>query len=323
MQRQSDDRAYITAWLESRGRSIATFDPLSGDVSPRRYARIELSDGSRAIVASYPPDMLDACRRFEQTTELLEQARVRVPDILESDCERGLMLLEDVGSETLFDRRSRPLSDRAHLIDAAIASARRIASLPAADVSRLGPPLDEPLLWRELEQTIELFLHPRGLLGDAPSRTEASLARLCHALGGAPLVPCHRDFMARNLVPSDDGGVSILDHQDLRLGPPGYDLASLLNDSFFPPHEIEISWVAAVFPGSEQRLAYHRAAAQRTLKAIGTFTAFAHRGCHRHLPLVRPTLLRALHHLALAPETAGLGAEVRDRWSWFASESED
>src|SRR5262249_24021197 len=79
--------------------------------------------------------------------------------------------------------------------------------------------------------------------------------------------------------------VGVLDHQDLRLGPPAYDLASLLNDTLFPTPEVEAAFLAELAPGPEERLRYHRAAAQRTLKAVGTYAAFARRGA---TPALRP-----------------------------------
>ena len=62
-------------------------------------------------------------------------------------------------------------------------------------------------------------------------------------------MPCHRDFMVRNLMPlRGRRGLVVLDHQDLRLGPPLYDLASLLNDTLFPPPEAEEALLAAAAP---------------------------------------------------------------------------
>jgi hypothetical protein len=49
---------------------------------------------------------------------------------------------------------------------------------------------------------------------------------------------------------------------------------------------------------------------QRSLKAVGTYLAFARRGKLRHLPLVAPTLERALRFFPDLPETAGLGVAV-------------
>ncbi len=314
------DEAALASWLSDRGRRLERLDPLSGDVSPRRYARVALADGSRAIAAVYPAEVRDGCSRFERTTSLLRGASIPVPRVLESDCRRGLMLLEDAGPETLFDLRSRPLAERLPHFESAIAIAGRIAALPRQAVEAINPPLDGGLLLGELRQTIERFLAPRGLIGDGVTRQaiEAALAHLCEALASREPVPCHRDFMSRNLVPGASGGVTVLDHQDLRLGPPGYDLASLLNDSFFPPPEIEARLIAGAPAAAAEPDAYHRAAAQRTLKAVGTFAAFAARGFERHLPLIAPTLARALHHLALAPETSSLAPELERLWGPIA-----
>jgi aminoglycoside/choline kinase family phosphotransferase len=116
--------------------------------------------------------------------------------------------------------------------------------------------------------------------------------------------------MARNLVPAGGGSVAVLDFQDLRPGPPGYDLASLLNDSFFAPPELERRALASEAGRGVDELDYRRAVVQRGLKAVGTFLAFAARGKRRHLPLVEPTLARALAAAATVPETARAVAEL-------------
>ena len=112
----------------------------------------------------------------------------------------------------------------------------------------------------------------------------------------------------------------MLDHQDLRLGPRAYDLASLLNDSLFPPDELEAELVSAALPDAEGALAYRRAVVQRTLKAIGNYCDFARRGFDRHLRLVAPTLARASRHLATVPELAPVADALLPRWVGIHSE---
>jgi aminoglycoside/choline kinase family phosphotransferase len=313
----------IKAWLAASGHPIEAFTPLSGDISPRRYSRLALAGGTTAILAIYPAEIRAICPRFLATTDLLVEAGVRVPRVLAADCDRGAMLLEDLGDLTFADwavETDRPWSElRPYFVDA-LAQARRIASLPPEKVAELSPPLDRSLLEKELRQTWELFLEPRGLLGDSAETAAlaALLAELCARLAEDPAVPCHRDFMARNLMPlaptAKGPGVGVLDHQDLRLGPPAYDLASLLNDTLFPTPEVEESLLAQAAPSSDERLRYHRAAAQRTLKAVGTYAAFARRGATRHLPLIPPTLGRFLEHLHHLPEAAALAPRLAERF---------
>ena len=301
----------IERWLEELGHSPSGLEPLPGDVSARRYLRVETARGT-FVVTAYPPPLRAVCTRFLATGDLLRSAGLRVPEVLASDCRRGLMLLEDLGKQTLYDLRARSWQELLPYLERAIEDAGRIALLPPGSVAGLSPPLDRELLGRELEQTWRSFLTPRGLGGDerSTSRLRTALAELCQRLGEEPQVPCHRDYMARNLVPLADGRLGLLDHQDLRLGPPFYDLASLINDSLFPPPEL----VAELLGSSAGELGYHRAVAQRALKAVGTFATFAERGNRRHLELIPPTLGRALDSLLLLPESAEVAAHLAGRW---------
>jgi len=303
--------ADIERWLDRSGHPPSRLEPLAGDVSARRYLRAE-SSGRSLIVAVYPPTLRATCERFVATGDLLREAGLRVPSVVESDCRLGAMLLEDLGELTLYDLRSEPWSVLRPHLEQAVDDAGRIGELDPGAVAALSPPLDEPLLARELEQTWQSFLSPRGLGGGRRSTAElrAALAELCGRLGEAPRVPCHRDYMARNLVPLTDGRLGLLDHQDLRLGPPFYDLASLFNDSLFPPATLTGELLGTV----ADELGYHRAAAQRALKAVGTFATFAERGDPRHLGLIPQTLGRAREHLLLIPETAGIVGHLAARW---------
>ncbi len=305
------------AWhsLEPPPREV---QPLPGDVSPRRYFRVVLDDGITAILANYPEEVRAVCPRFLRTTGLLTAAGVRVPRVLAGDCDEGWMLVEDLGPRTLGEwGRGRPWSEVEGYFEHALEILRRVSRLPVGEVAALNPTLGRELLSRELAQTWEFFLEPRGLVSGPALAADlrAALDTLCASLGDEPAVPCHRDFMVRNLMPLPDGGLVVLDHQDLRLGPPLYDLASLLNDTLFPPPAAEEALLAKAAVSDDARRSYHRAAAQRCLKAVGTFAKFAHLGADRHVPLIAPTLARFVKHFSQIPEGAPLAARLREAWS--------
>ena len=312
------EQTELEAWLDGIGLRLTEFLQLPGDVSPRQYARLSFEDGVTAILATYPPEVEAVCPRFLNTTALLEGVGVRVPRVLAAACDRGWMLVEDLGPRTLGDFRGRPWSELSAWFEQAIDLAERIAGLPAELVAGLNPPLGFELMKKELAQTWDLFLAPRELTGGPAleSALRAALDEICAQLAAETPAPCHRDFMARNLMPLSGragGELAVLDHQDLRLGPPAYDLASLLNDTLFPPPELEEELLARV--PRIPRVHYHRAAAQRTLKAVGTYTSFARRGAERHLPLIAPTLARCLDHLGRVPESAGLAGDLGRTWA--------
>lgn len=298
-------RRELAAWLDEIGRPARRLTPLAGDVSHRAYLRVEQVRGGTAILAVYPDAMRDVCRRFARTTALLTGAGIRVPRILAGDCARGRVLLEDAGDETLYERYRDDPAAAAPWIERAAAMIDVFQRLPVAQAARLNPPLDGRLLGRELEQTWELLLEPAGLAGrgDRRRRLRAALDEICARLDGAPRVACHRDFMARNLIPAG-GELVVIDHQDLRPGPAAYDLASLLNDSLFAPAGLEDRLVARHLDGAADL--YRRCVVQRALKACGTYAAFARRGSRRHLRLVPATLGRAARQLVRLDEGRGV-----------------
>lgn len=306
----------IQAWLALQGLDVEHFRELTGDVSLRRYVRLT-SGGTSTILAVYPPEIRAACRNFLATTRLLSQAGVRVPRILASDCGQGLTLLEDVGSATLYDLRDTVGSGLAGYFWQAITDVERIQSIAVEKVAPLNPPLDRDLLWRELTQTWSSLFEPHGLCTDPGfSRVfEATLREVCRLLDTESPVPCHRDFMSRNFVPVEpQPELAVLDHQDLRLGPRHYDLASLLNDSLFPSEALEeeiLDHCLSAEPA--ERISYHRAAAQRTLKATGTYETFAQRGYPRHRKLIPETLQRAVRHLGHLPEATEIRSDLEKR----------
>ncbi|MEM7048715.1 MAG: phosphotransferase [Acidobacteriota bacterium] len=307
------DRALLATWLGSVGK-LEEVSTLAGDVGLRRYYRLSLGGFGSAVLATYPQALQGSYRRFERTTDIFEGLGIRVPRILLREPRQRWMLLEDLGPRTVYDLPFRWDVLEPYYRDA-LAIVERIATLPREAVAGLSEPLDRSLLERELNQTLEVFLQPAGLLdgGDHRRSVELAFSKLCDALAGDEVAACHRDFMVRNLVPLAGGRVAVLDHQDLRLGPAEYDSASLLNDSFFPEFGSDL------YGPRSHTAAFHRAAAQRTLKAVGTYAAFARRGNDRHLGLIPRTLERACDHLAAWPETAGFAARVRAPWAVAAA----
>lgn len=304
------------SWLAHLGVEASDLVLLTGDVSLRHYVRVWDASGETSIVAVYPTEIRAACRNFVITTQLLSEAGVRVPRILANDCESGFTLVEDVGSETLYDVRDteRVVTSLSSYFWRASEDIERIQRLPIEEVTQLSPALDGDLMWQELGQTWSCLLEPRGIVSDSvfARDLETVLEDLCKRFDRETFVPCHRDFMTRNLVPlSTIPEMAILDHQDLRLGPRFYDLASLLNDSLFPPDALEEEILNHHVGGdSEKRELYHRAAAQRTLKATGTYEKFALRGFDRHRKLIPGTIGRALRHLRYLPEVSGVIDEL-------------
>jgi aminoglycoside/choline kinase family phosphotransferase len=164
---QLPDSRVLHPWLAALGHEVQGARSLAGDVSPRRYFRLDLGDGKTAILAYYPATVREACARFIATTELLQSSSVPVPAILGSNCSAGFMLLEDLGTSTLYDRRGEDWASLMPYFEESLSLLRRIRGLPLETVKELNPPLDRDLLIAELRQTWEIYLTPRQLIGDS------------------------------------------------------------------------------------------------------------------------------------------------------------
>ena len=106
---------------------------------------------------------------------------------------------------------------------------------------------------------------------------------LCFELASRPRVLVHRDFHARNLMIHQTELV-IIDHQDARMGPASYDLASLVKDPYtaldqgaateLVEYFIELKAAARMTLDdvAEFRAEMELMTIQRMLKAIGTYS---------------------------------------------------
>ncbi|CAG4888600.1 aminoglycoside phosphotransferase family protein [Paraburkholderia gardini] len=237
----SDNRLdLLTTWLRPHadryGLELASLAPASSDASFRRYFRLAASSehGASLIAVDAPPP--EKCREFAQVAQLLAQAGVHVPRVLEVDFDAGFMLVTDLGTQSylraLTDAQGEPGSaiPRTLMRDALDA----LIHWQLASREDVLPPFDEAFLRREMELMPEWFIerhldqavddNTRGVL----DRTFALLVASARA---QPQVFMLRDFMPRNLmIATPNPGV--LDFQDAVHGPITYDVASLLRDAF-------------------------------------------------------------------------------------------
>jgi len=232
-------RAIFHAWFEPLTSSHhllpATLRPASADASFRRYFRVDSTAGVSFIVMDAPPDK-ENCRPFVTVQALMQAAGIRVPQIVDWNEAGGWMLLTDLGQQTALET-----------LDANQPQAAHTRYMQAVDIlldwqraSRLGvlPAYDAALLQRELQLFPDWYLarHRQYILKPAQQAVlERCFGLLIADNLSAPQVFVHRDFMLRNMVVGNDGGLGLLDFQDAVYGPVTYDIASLLRDAF-------ISW---------------------------------------------------------------------------------
>jgi aminoglycoside/choline kinase family phosphotransferase len=199
----------------------------------------------------------------------------------------------------------------------------------APHVTYTVPPFDGEAMLTEIGLMLEWYLPDRGVTPSEALRTEfiAMWRALLEAPLAAPKRWVLRDYHSPNLIwlPAREGiaRIGIIDFQDAVMGPPAYDVVSLLQDARIDvAEEIERTLLDRYiearakaddgFDAAEFGTHYAIMSAQRNTRLLGTFARLNRRDGKphylKHQPRIWGYLNRALAHPALA--------SVRD---WYAA----
>jgi aminoglycoside/choline kinase family phosphotransferase len=232
---------------------------MGGDASDRRYFRLTYGVfGERRTAVMMELAQAGPFIKSEEVTlyhdergelpflnihRFLAGLGMPVPKVLYANTDLGVLLLEDLGDNLLFDvaqaqvkERTKKLYQRAldHLVYLQIAGTAR---LDADCVASRQTYSTELFLWEFrhfFEYGIEARFHP--LPADARQELDDACRPWAARLAALPKVFVHRDYHSRNLMVRDER-LALIDFQDALLGPRTYDLASLLRDSY-----IDLGW---------------------------------------------------------------------------------
>ena len=247
----------------------------SVDAGHRSYWR-SAGSGPARIVMDSPPALEDV-RPWLHMRDLLENGGVRVPQVLARDVEMGFLLLEDLGGPTLAQVLDETNADT--YFDSAMTQLLQLQSItPPADMGAFG----EALLQRDAGLFEEWFLQRHlGLALDCGEVEHLQLVQrrlMDNALSQAQVLT-HRDFMPRNLMPTQPD-LAVLDFQDCVRGPIAYDPISLFKDAF-------LSWPLERVDGWLARYHQRAVAAGLPVPALDVFQRDADwLGVQRHLKIL-------------------------------------
>lgn len=287
----------VSNWV-GKTKKIHSVTRIPGDASSRKYYRIQSAEGKTYILMRMESFDAKEGTPFLIVQKHLQDSGVEVPDILDLDPVRGLILLEDLGDTTLLRKLQEVTTSdvERHLYEKVIDQLvhLQVFASPQSNDLRLEAfrlRFDhEKLMW-EVNYTMENFyqLYLKRNLPEADSKViREGMSEICHFLAAQPTVLTHRDFHSRNLMILESRWVMI-DFQDARMGPVQYDLASLLKDSYYQLEEAQVSllidyyiarYEAASGRGmdrAEFRYVFDLMSVQRNFKAIGSFASFLNR----------------------------------------------
>lgn len=270
-------------------------DWLAGDGSDRCYYRLRSKAGRPSYVLmqlsgsdaqALQADGYD----WINIATVLRDSGVPVPKVVEVLPKEASIIIQDYGDMTIETEALRLSAQKKALelkklylqLFDLIAT---MLSIPSTDSSVwCKRAFDAAKLHWEIEFFLRHYASPIAGLnfsGADKARFDSDALALAKYLSSHSLFFTHRDFHSRNVM-FQDGKLAVIDFQDSRLGPPSYDLVSLVFDSYVPfsaEFRLELlnSGINRISKSNGDSVAQQIADSwqpmllQRQLKAIGSF----------------------------------------------------
>jgi aminoglycoside/choline kinase family phosphotransferase len=315
---------------------------LQGDASIRAYERLTKRDGSTAILMISPPrpdgpilrygkpyaaiaKLSPDIRAFVAMAEGLRKLGYSAPKAIAATLDEGLALIEDFGAATIVENGipvgSRYAEAVSLLVDLHGRDLPEI--LPLGDETYRLPVYDIEAMLVEVELALDWYA-PSIARVTVPSGARMQFLAIWRELL-APILASRttwtlRDYHSPNLhwLADREGfaRIGLIDFQDAVIGPPAYDLASLLQDARVDvPEDLEMRLAALYlrrragddpdFDAERFAAAYAAMGAQRATKILGLFARLDKRDGKpdylRHLPRAERCLAKNLAHPSLRP----------------------
>ncbi len=332
----------IRAFLGAASRADARRQRLLGDASTRRYERLAnepliVMDAARqpdgpavrpdtgAVKQAAKPysqlvHLAESVHAFVAVGSALQDRRFAAPAIHAADLDAGLVLLDDLGEAAIVDALGAPILERYQTAVELLAAIHRASwpdrlAIPGDGAYRLHR-YDMPVFLTEISLCPDWYVPHRGVEADDFDRAGffSAWQGLLAPLEDEPRTLTIRDYHSPNIIwqPNASGSdrIGLIDFQDALLGPPAYDIASLVFDARVTiPPDLQSQLLDAYLAKSEadpDRLRARVAlmGAQRNSKILGIFARLNARdgkpGYLQHLPRVEAYMRQCLKHPALA-----------------------
>ncbi|WP_020167843.1 MULTISPECIES: aminoglycoside phosphotransferase family protein [Methylotenera] len=304
-----DRQLQLTAWLNATLKQTFTLTTASADASFRRYFRVHLVNphlGHQTLIAMDAPPPQEDCAPFVKIAQLLLDAGLNAPKILEQDLINGFLLLSDLGDTTYLSQLNAQRENISHAQKLYSDATNALVKMQLASQTDVLPAYDEALLTREMQLFPDWYIS-KHLGVTLNAEQQAVLNNTFNVLNQNILaqgkVIVHRDYHSRNLMVTDANNPGVLDFQDAVYGAVTYDLVSLLKDAYIEWDEEQIiDWAVrywqpakkAGLPVSEDFSEFYRdfewMGVQRHIKVLGIFARLSHRdgkdGYLKDMPLV-------------------------------------
>lgn len=335
----------IRRFLDENGFHHAARRHLTGDASSRAYEHVYPANGDARLVLMDAParpngppirdgkpysqivNLAEDVYPFVAIDEALRARGFAAPTILAADCDAGILLLEDLGTDGVLDDAGKPIEERYRASAACLAAIHdshfdREIPLQGGKVHVI-PDFDRPAMKMEVELLLDWHIPwKRGgaVATDAERQSYLEIwDSLIDELATVEKSVVLRDFHSPNIIWRGDrtghDRIGLIDFQDAMIGPSAYDLVSLVQDARVTIPRPLMDQLMADYLALRNRTAdfdeasflkgWAIMAAQRACKLNGLWVRLLKRdgkpGYMRHMPRTLWHLSVAFEHPVLAP----------------------
>lgn len=306
---------------------------IAGGGSDRQFYRIHMPGTSCVLMVS--PLAKQEIAAFIDVGSFLLSAGIGVPEIIDADPDKKMVLLEDLGDDSLNRRvglAGNPAQMAADyekvLVFLAEMQIRPASSLAQSRYLKNRSFGYEALRW-ETDYFMDCFIKQFCGMPDSHEKNlETEFSHLALQLDREPKYFMHRDFQSQN-IHFKNNAVRVIDFQTATRGLLQYDLASLLKDAYvemtpemrsdllaFYMAVLRDRWKMEIDPEAFDRT-FQLAGLQRNMQALGAFAFLGLRKGKKqflkHIPAGLRLLQQALMLLPDFPALQDLVAAADER----------
>ena len=267
----------IERFLRHHGWDDAKTEKITSDASNRKYTRL-FKKQNTSILMDSDPTTNESIENFIYFTKQLRKLKFSAPKIYGQDICNGLLLLEDLGSDSFANiLKSKPHLEN-HIYQEAI---NQLIEIRKNKIPHLTRKYDLKILLQEAVLFSEWYLSPLRASYESSHLLKILRVTLQETLKQDTTLVL-RDYHAENLMWLPDRRnnrrVGLLDYQDALAGNPAYDIASLLKDARREvPKKLQEELIKYFLKKTNLDHAvfsrdYSILSAQRNLKIIGIFS---------------------------------------------------
>jgi aminoglycoside/choline kinase family phosphotransferase/choline kinase len=276
--------------------------------SGRQFFRVFNHAEQSAILCLYNDTRPENLLYGTLAQALKNQAKVNVPTVYGEDTDRGILILEDLGTTDLWTLAQAPQFPWESFASAIEQVTRLHREGTAATQGITLMEAFSPKLY----QWERDYFKDNILAGQAYDRgVHQEMESLAKELLAQPAVTVHRDFQSQNILVKNQEAW-LIDFQGLRTGCAFYDFASLAFDPYLTRPDMDL-WRIEIedharetseWAGSRDEFTHllHVAATQRLLQACG---AYGFLGKKQNLPQYLAHLPQGLKNLRVAASLTG------------------